>query len=67
MSSLGEEFPKEQARCREVLGVYRELGPSGSFAAHMVEAVLRLADEAAASGDVLAMLQAFEEMKKVTA
>lgn len=30
MSSLGEQFPIEQARVRKVLGHYREIGPVGA-------------------------------------
>lgn len=64
MSSLGEEFPKEQARCRELLGVYKSLpNNAGWFAAPMIEDMLRRADVAAISGDVLAMIQVYEEMR----
>ena len=65
MSSLGEEYPKQQARCREVLGQYIEIGPAGNFGAMMIRATLKEADEAAVSGDVVRMLRAFEDMKDV--
>ena len=65
MSSLGEEFPKQQARVREILGHYKEIGPSGMFGAAMIEQTLKRADEAAISGDVIAMIQSYEELKKV--
>lgn len=65
MTTLGEEYPKEQARCREILGYYRELGPVGSFGAAMIEATLKRADEAAVTGDLAAMISAFEDMKAV--
>lgn len=65
MASLGEEYPKEQARVRQVLGFYKEISPAGWFGVAMIEATLRQADEAAASGDVVAMARAFEEMKAV--
>lgn len=64
MSSLGTEYPKEQARCRELLSEYRQMpNGAGFFGATMIEAVLKRADEAAVSGDVLAMLRSYEEMK----
>ena len=63
MSSLGEEYPVQQARCRELLSAYKEIGPSGAFGHIMIEQVLQRADEAAISGDLVAMIQSFEEMK----
>ena len=64
MTSLGEEYPKEQARCRELLTQYQEIGPPGRFGALMIEDMLRRADEAAISGDVIAMIRLYEEMKE---
>jgi hypothetical protein len=63
VSSLGEEFPKEQARCRELLGIYREIGAPGRFGALMIEDMLRRADDAAMSGDVVRMIGIYEEMR----
>lgn len=60
--SLGEAFPIEQARVRELLGLYKSI-PTGAFGAAMIEAVLRRADAAAASGDLVAMIRSYEEMK----
>ena len=64
MATLGEEFPKEQARVRELLGDYKRLGPNGAFGALMLEQVLRRADLAVMSGDVVAMLRSFTELKE---
>ena len=64
MTSLGEEYPKEQARCRELLTQYQEIGPPGRFGALMIEDMLCRADEAAISGDVIAMIRLYEEMKE---
>lgn len=64
-TSLGEEFPKQQARCREILGIYREIGPAGAFGAAVIEDVLRRADRAAIEGDLPAMIQLFQEMQAV--
>jgi len=63
MSSLVEEFPKQQERVRELLVGYLEIGPNGSFGAHMIGQVLTRAERAAASQDVVSMLSSFEEMK----
>lgn len=61
--SLGQALPLEQARCRELLTMYKSIGPAGFFGATMIEAGLRRADEAVMSGDVVAMLQAYEDLK----
>lgn len=63
MLSVGEEFPKEQARVREVLGHYKEIGPVGAFGAMMIEQVLTRAEKAAISGDLVAILRAYKELK----
>lgn len=61
--SLGTALPAEQARVREVLGHYREIGPAGAFACAMMERALRAADTAVMSGDVVAMIGAYQELK----
>ena len=65
MTSLGEDFPRQQARCRVVLASYRALGPSGAFGATMIEQSLAAADEAASSGDVIAMIRAYQDLKGI--
>jgi hypothetical protein len=65
VSTLGDEYPKEQARVRKVLGYYKEIGPAGMFGAMMIEQTLRKADEAALSGDIVQMLAALQEMKEI--
>lgn len=62
--SLGEEFPKEQARCRQLLGWYREIGPNGAFGAACIEDMLRRADRAVMDGDIVTMIQVFQEMRE---
>jgi len=65
--SLGDAYPKEQARLRECLGRYQELrsmpGVNVSFALAAIEDVLRRADEAAISGDLPAMIRLYQEMQ----
>lgn len=63
MNSVGEDFPNEQARVRELLGQYKEIGPVGTFGAMMIEQVLQRADAAAISGDVIQILRSYEELK----
>jgi hypothetical protein len=63
--SLGEAFPREQARVREVLKRYQEIGPAGFFGATQIELTLATADRAAASGDPVAMLESYKAMRAV--
>ncbi len=65
MSSLGDELPKEQARARELMAQYHEIGKAGTFGAAMIESELEAADEAVMSGDVVAMLRALESLKRL--
>jgi len=64
--SLGEAFPKELARVREILALYKEIGPAGMFSAGMIEAELKLADEAVANGDVVAMIRSYKSLQEIT-
>jgi hypothetical protein len=63
VNTLGDALPQEQARVRDLLGEYRNLGPPGAFAALMLEAALREADEAAVSGDLARMIAAYKVLK----
>ena len=65
--SLAEALPLEQARVREILAIYKELGPVGAFGAHMIEQDLAAADRASAAGDTVAMLRAYQTLKKIQA
>jgi len=62
VNTLNEQYPKEQARCRELLKVYREI-PTGAFGAAVIEQALREADEAAISSDLPRMIAAFKAMR----
>ena len=62
MSNLAEELPKEQQRVRELLEVYNTI-PTGAFGAMMIRQALDRAEQAASSGDVVAMLRSYEELK----
>ena len=62
--SVGEAFPKGQARVRALIGEYQRLPKNaGAFGAVMLEQVLQRADQAAISGDVVAILRSFQELK----
>jgi hypothetical protein len=63
IETLGEAFPKQQARLRELLAIYKGLGPVGTFGATLIEDCLKRADKAAIEGDVVAMIRIYEEMK----
>lgn len=66
MASLATELPREQQRVRDLLPLYDAI-PTGIFAATMMRQALTRAEQAAASGDVIAMLQSYEELKGFTA
>ena len=62
MTSLAEQLPKEQQRVRELLPHYDAI-PTGAFGGMMLRQALTRAEQAAASGDVIAMLRSYEELK----
>lgn len=64
--SVGHALPVEQARVRGLIAEYRAIGPAGMIGATLMEAALQRADEAAISGDVLAILRSYEELKGIT-
>lgn len=63
METLGDAYPKEQARLRRLIEAYRKIGPAGTFGRMMIEDTLRRADEAAISGDLVAMIRLYKEMQ----
>lgn len=65
IKSLAQALPEEQARVREILGYYKELGPVGMFGAAFIEQDLREADNAVMSGDVVRMIAAYQKLKKI--
>jgi hypothetical protein len=62
METLADALPKEQQRVRDLLPIYDAI-PTGVFAATMMRQSLALAEQAAASGDVAAMIAAYEDLK----
>ena len=65
--NLAEALPIECARVRKVLGYYKEIGPAGMFGAAFIEQDLRDADRAMVSGDVVAMIAAYQKLKEIEA
>ena len=64
-TSVGEDFPKQQARVREVLKQYEEIGAPGAFGREMIRAALKRAEEAAMSGDVVETLRSYQELREI--
>lgn len=64
-ASVGEDFPIQQARVRKLIEYAREIGPAGAFYIAVCENALRQADAAAISGDPVAILAAYQEMKSI--
>lgn len=63
--TIGEDFPKEQARVRELLTEYEKI-PMGAFAAIMIKDSLKKAEEAAMSDDIVKLLVAYEDLKGIS-
>jgi len=63
--TLADALPREQARVREVLGYYQEIGPAGMFGAGMIKQSLQAADEAIISGDIVKMIAAYNDLKEI--
>lgn len=65
--SIGTALPDEMARVRELITIYRSIGPAGIPASMMMEASLRAADKASIEGDVVGMIRAYEDLKGYSA
>ena len=66
MSNLIEGIQKEQTRCRELLKQYEVIPiESGFFGIAVIGASVERADKAVASGDVVEMLAAYEDLKSI--
>ena len=60
--SVGEALPSQQARCRGILENAVEIGHPGLFLAAMLRVSLARAERAAVSGDVVEMIEAFQDL-----
>lgn len=63
-TTLGDEFPTQQARLRTLLGYGKEIGPAGFFYCAVIEDVLKRADKAAIEQDLPAKISIYQEMKR---
>jgi hypothetical protein len=63
--TLGEAFPKQQARLRTLLGYGKEIGPAGQFYCMVIEDILKRADKAVMEQDLPAMISIYKEMQEV--
>lgn len=66
MESLGEAFPKQQARLRTMLAYGKEIGPAGAFYCAMIEDVLQRADKAVMAQDLPTMISIYKEMQEIS-
>lgn len=65
MTSVGEEFPRQQEIIRKLWGEYVAMGEKGKAAADTLEDLLGRAAEAQSSGDVVELLRAYGQMVEV--
>ncbi len=65
MTTVGEDFPKQQIRVRDVLKAYQDIGPNGALGAMLISNTLKEAEEAAISGDIVRILRAYESLKQI--
>ncbi len=61
--NLAEGFQRELNRNIDYLEEYIKIGHAGQFGAAIIKQKIKMANEASASGDVIRMLQAYEELK----
>lgn len=62
--SLDDALPDEIARVTVILGHYVEIGPVGAIGAAFIRQSLDTATRALASGDVVAMIGAYQDLKE---
>lgn len=60
--TMGTALANEIERNRELLDVYKKI-PTGGFGATMIDADIKFAINALASGDVIEIMKAYERMK----
>jgi len=62
--TVGDDFPRQQARIRECRQNGVEIGPAGRFYVAMCDLLLKEADEAAISGDLPRILDVYQQMRE---
>jgi hypothetical protein len=63
-STLADALPKEIERCQDLIGIYKSLGPVGMFGHAAISADIAAAHRAMMEGDLPAMIQAYEALKR---
>lgn len=64
-TTLGDDFPVQQARIRKLRDYGKEIGPAGAFYVAVCDDLLRRADKAAIEGDIVAMVSLYQEMREM--
>ncbi len=64
MTSVGEDFPRQQERVRKLWGLALQQGPRSPLAVSL-ESILCRAGDAQASGDLLRILASYSELESV--
>jgi hypothetical protein len=65
MNTLGDKFPEELDRVRELLGIYESLPMNaGFFGAAILKDLIKRAETAHAENDIVAMVRTYAEMKE---
>lgn len=62
--TLGEEYPKQQARLRGILIAASEIGPEGKFLVYLIEDCLHRSNIALINEDLPTMIMIYQEMKE---
>ena len=63
--NLIEGLQQEMNRCRDLLKVFEDIGPTGQFGLAMIKAEIIQGEKAIASGDVVEMVGAYKSLKDV--
>jgi hypothetical protein len=64
VTTVGDDFPRQQERLRTCLEQGLAVGTAGRFYVAVCKEILKRADEAAISGDVVLVLRSYNEMKE---
>lgn len=61
--TLAEALPQEIERVKELVKLYRSIGPAGEIAARLMELDIKSAESATTNQDTVAMLRAFYKLQ----
>jgi len=62
--NLIEGLQQEMNRCRDLIKAYEEIGPVGALGKLVIENSIKNGEAAIASGDVVAMVAAYQDLKQ---